>query len=60
MVMSRDQDARRSDNIKTDNNSSKTEEELTYLGSNLTNGNSIQEEIKSRWKSGNACFHSVQ
>jgi len=30
------------------------------LGKTLTNQNSIQEEIKSRLKSGNACFHSVQ
>ena len=26
----------------------------------LTNQNSLQEEIKSRLKSGNACYHSVQ
>jgi len=26
----------------------------------LTNQNSIQEEIKIRWKSGNAFYHSVQ
>ena len=31
-----------------------------YLISALTNQNSIQEEIKSRLKSGNACYHSVQ
>jgi hypothetical protein len=30
------------------------------LGTALTNQNSIQEEIKSRLKSGNACYHSVQ
>jgi len=30
------------------------------LGTNLTNQNSIAEEIKSRLKSGNACYHSVQ
>ena len=35
-------------------------EEFKYLGTNLTNQNSIQEEIKSRLKSGNACYHSVQ
>jgi hypothetical protein len=29
------------------------------LGITLTNQNSIQEEIKSRLKSGNACCHSV-
>jgi hypothetical protein len=34
--------------------------EFRYLGTTLTNQNSIQEEIKSRLKSGNACYHSVQ
>ena len=29
------------------------------MGTTLTNQNSIQEEIKSRLKSGNACCHSV-
>jgi len=60
MVMSRDQNARRSHNIETDNNSFKRVEELKYLGTTITNQNSIQEEIKSRLKSGNACYHSVQ
>ena len=31
-----------------------------YLGSLLTNQNSIQEEIKCRLKSGNSCYYSVQ
>jgi hypothetical protein len=31
-----------------------------YLGTTLTNRNFIQEEIKSRLKSRNACYHSVQ
>jgi len=35
-------------------------EDFKYLGTTLTNQNSIQEEIKSRLKSGNACYHSVQ
>jgi hypothetical protein len=35
-------------------------EEFRYLGKPLTNQNFIQEEIKSRLKSGNACCHSVQ
>ena len=34
-------------------------EEFLYLGTTL-NQNSIQEEIKSRLKSRNACYHSVQ
>jgi len=35
-------------------------EEFKYLGTTLTNQNSIQEEIKSRVNLGNACYHSVQ
>ena len=35
-------------------------EEFKYLGTTLANQNSIAEEIKSRLKSGNACYHSVQ
>jgi hypothetical protein len=31
-----------------------------YLGTTLTHQNSIEEEIKSRLQSGNACYHSVQ
>ena len=35
-------------------------EQFRYLGTALTNQNFIQEEIKSRLKSGNVCCHSVQ
>src|SRR5215469_4740760 len=35
-------------------------EEFKYLGTTLTNQNSIQEEIKSRQTLGNACYYSVQ
>jgi hypothetical protein len=35
-------------------------EQFKYLGTTLTNQNSIPEEIKSRLQSGNACCHSVQ
>jgi len=51
MVMSRDKNAGQSHGMKTDNNSFERVEEFKYLG---TNQNSIQEEIKSRLKSGNA------
>jgi hypothetical protein len=34
--------------------------QFKYLGATLTNLNSIQEEIKIRLKSGNACYHSMQ
>ena len=50
----------RNHNKKTDNNSLEGLEQFKYLGTTLTNQNSIQEEIKSRSKSGNACYHSVQ
>jgi len=35
-------------------------EEFKYLGTTIADHSSIQAEIKSRWKSGNACNHSVQ
>ena len=57
MAMSRDQNTGR--NIKTDNSSFEKVEELKYLGTTVTNQDSIQEEIKSRLKSGNACYRSV-
>ena len=46
--------------MKIDNSSIERVEQFKYLGTTLTNQNSIQEEIKSRLKSGNACCHSVQ
>jgi len=55
-----DQNAGRNHSIKTDNSSSEMVEEFKYLGTTLTNQNYIQEETKSRVKSGNACYLSVQ
>jgi len=60
MVMSRDQNARQSHSMKIDNSSFERMEEFKYFGTTVANQNSIQEEIKSRLKSGNACYHSVQ
>jgi len=60
MVASRDQNAGRSQNVKIDNSSFERVEEFKYLGTTLAYENSIQGEIKSRLKSGNACYHSVQ
>jgi hypothetical protein len=54
------QNAGRSHNMKIDNWSFEMVEEFKYFGAALTNQNSIREEIKSRLKSGNACYHSVQ
>ena len=35
-------------------------EEFRYLETPVTNQNSIQEEIRSSLRSGNACYHSLQ
>jgi hypothetical protein len=58
-VMSRDQDAGRIYNIKIDISFEKAYE-FKYLEIILTNQNSIQEEMKSRLKQENACYHLVQ
>jgi len=60
MVMSRDQKAERSHNIMMDNRSFERVEKFRYLGNNLTNHSSIQEESKGRLKSGNTCYHPAQ
>ena len=60
MTVSRDQNAGRIHSMKIDNSSIERVEEFKYLGTTLTNQNSIQEEIKCRLKLGNACYYSVQ
>jgi len=60
MTVSRDQNAGRIHSMKMDNSPTERVEELKYLGTTLTSENSIQEEIKSRLKLGNACYYSVQ
>jgi hypothetical protein len=60
MVMSRYQNAERTHSMKIHNSSFERVDEYKYLRTTLPNQNSIQEEIKSRMKSGNACYHPVQ
>jgi hypothetical protein len=61
MVMAGDQSAGRSDNIKTDNSCFERAEQFKYLGTaTLTDQTAVQQEIKSRLQSGNACCHLVQ
>jgi predicted transcriptional regulator len=60
MAMSRDQNASRKSNVMIGNKSFEIIEQFKYLMKTLTNPNSIHEEIKSSWKSENACYHSVQ
>jgi len=52
--------ARRIHNVRIDNSSFERAEVFKYLGTNSTNQNSIQKEIKGTLKSGNACYLSVQ
>jgi len=60
MVMSRDRNAGRIQIERIDNLTFERAEEFKYLGTTLTIKNSIREEIKSRLRSGYACYHSVQ
>jgi hypothetical protein len=60
MVMSRDWNAGWVHSVKIVKSSNEMVEEFKYLGTTLTHQNSIQEEVKSRLKLGNACYHSVQ
>jgi hypothetical protein len=50
IVMSQDLNAGQSQNMKIGSSSFEREEEFKYLGTTLINQNSIQEEIKRRWK----------
>jgi len=60
MLKSQDQNAGRSHDIEIDNSYFERVEQFRYLGTNLTNQNSIQEENKCRLKSQNACYYLVQ
>ena len=60
MVISVHQHAGQNRNIKISNKSCEWVERFKYLGISLGNQNSIHEEIKSRLKAGNACWHSMQ
>jgi hypothetical protein len=60
MVMSRHQHGGQNNNTKTGNKTFEIVEQFRYVGTTLTNQNSIHEEIKCRLKSWTACSHSVQ
>jgi len=60
MFKSQDQNAGRIQNVRIDNSTYESVEGFKYLGTTLTIQNSIREEIKSRLRSGNACYHSMQ
>jgi hypothetical protein len=60
MVRSQDRNAGRGHGVKIDNSSIERVEDFKYLAGTLTDQNSINEEIKSILKLGNACYLSVQ
>jgi hypothetical protein len=60
VVTSQNQNAGQNHNVKIYSKCFERVEEFKCLGATITNRNSIHEEIKSRWKSGNAWYHSVK
>ena len=60
IAMFREQHARKDHKRRQAIKLSERVKQFRYLGSFLTHQNLIHEEIKSRLKSRNACYHSVQ
>jgi hypothetical protein len=60
MLLSRHQNVGQNRDIKIANRSFESVSQFRYLGTTVTNQNLIQEEIKRRLNSGNACHHSVR
>jgi hypothetical protein len=60
VLLSRHQNAGQNHEIKTANRCFENVVQFRYLGVTITNQNLIQEEIKRRLHSGNACYHAVK
>jgi sorting nexin-29 len=60
MLLSRHQNVGQNRDIKLANRLFENVSQFRYLGKTVTNQNLIQEEIKRRLNSGNACYHSIQ
>jgi hypothetical protein len=60
MLLSRHRHAGQSYDIKIANRCFENVAKFRYLGTTITNQNMIQDEIKRRLNSGNACYHSVK
>jgi ribosomal protein S2 len=58
MLLSRHQNAGQSYNIEIANRCFDNVVKFRYVRTTITNQNPIQEEIKRRLNSGNACYHS--
>jgi hypothetical protein len=60
MLLSCHQNVGQNQDIRIANRSFENVSQLKYMGTTLTNQNLIQEKIKGRLNSGNACYHLVQ
>jgi hypothetical protein len=60
MLLSCHQNAEQNHDIKIANLSFENAAQFRYFGTTVTNQSLIQEEIKRRLNSGNACYHSIQ
>jgi hypothetical protein len=60
MLLSRQQDAVQNHEMKIVDRRFENVAQVTYCGATVTDQNLIQEEIKRRLNSGNACYRSVQ
>jgi hypothetical protein len=60
MYLSRQQNVGHNRDIKIASRSFENVSQIKYLGTTVTNQNLMQEEMKRRLNSGNACYHSVQ
>jgi hypothetical protein len=60
MLLSRHQNIGQNRDIKISSRSFENMSQFKYLGTTVTNQNFIQEKMKRRLNSVNACYHSVQ
>jgi ribosomal protein S2 len=60
MFVSHHQNAGQNHDMKIANRCFENVAQFRYLGMTVTNQNLIQEEIKRKLNSGNACYHSIQ
>jgi hypothetical protein len=60
MLLSNHQNGCQNQDIKISNRSFENVLQFRYLGMTVTNQNLIQEEIKMKLNSGNACYHLLQ
>jgi hypothetical protein len=60
VLLSRHQNAGQNRDINIGNRCFENVEQLGYLGTTITKETPIQEELKRKLRSGDACYHSVQ